>query len=194
MLFTLNYLFVTRMIDAMKINKKLSAKYRLQMQERTLANQIADTLIVYVKTQFVVVLSVTVLSWIILSWLGVAYAGLLACMTGALSTIPMLGMIVAAILTGLVATLDNVRFLPNVAEILEGIVVVGIYIVFNFIIDWVLAPYLTGKMVKVHPLLILLAVILGSATLGMLGAFLAVPALLVVKTVIEFSEKEKMKR
>jgi predicted PurR-regulated permease PerM len=177
----------------MSNKKKSPTVQKLHTQQRTLANQVADTLIVYVKTQFVVVLSVTVLSWIILSWLGVAYAGLLACMTGALSTIPMLGMIVAAILTALVATLDNMRFLPNVAEILEGIVIVGVYIVFNFIIDWILAPYLTGKMVKVHPFLILLVVILGSATLGVVGAFLAVPALLVVKTILEYSEKEKSK-
>lgn len=143
------------------------------------------TLSVYFKTQFIVVAAATVLSWIVLSVAGVKYALLLACITGALSVIPVLGTVVSAVIASLVAAFDNARFLPDGPEGVEGIVIFLIYMLLNIGIDWLLAPYLTGKMLKIHPLIILGAVLLGTAIFGIGGSFLAVPALLIIKILLE---------
>ena len=157
---------------------------------KTLQKRITDILALYFKTQFVVIIIVTLVSWVILSILGIKYALVLACITGVFSTIPTFGVFTSAVITALVAIFDNVRFIPNIVEGLEGVAIIAIYILLNFLIDWGLTPYLTGKIVKIHPLVLFISVLIGSAMFGIVGAFLATPLLLVAKTSWEFS-KEK---
>lgn len=164
-------------------------KQKTKISQKSLTTKIIDALILYLQTQFLVMAVVTLLSWFILHYLGVPLAILLAVMTGALSSIPVLGILTASILASLVVIFDNARFLPNAPEILEGIIVLVVYGILNVGIDWLLAPYVTGKMVKIHPLIILISVILGSAFFGIVGAMLAVPVLLVVKTINEHEHR-----
>jgi predicted PurR-regulated permease PerM len=151
--------------------------------------KIKRVLIAYLKTQFIVMVVVASTVWIMLSVIGVRYPLLLGLMTGALATIPTLGMLVSAIIAALVATFDNIRFLPKAPAILEGVVILGAFLLLNLVVDYVLSPYITGKITKVHPLVTLFAVLVGSALFGIIGAFLAVPVLLIVLTVWKHYKK-----
>lgn len=150
-----------------------------------LSKKIVDTLVNYVKTQVLLIVLVTVSSWLLLTFLGIRYAPLLAFITGSLSIIPVLGITTAAIIVAIVAIFDGVRFLPNFPEFIEGIAVLTMYGLVNISIDYFLSPYLTGKITKIHPVLLLLAVIVGTAVFGILGALFAVPVVLVVKVIID---------
>lgn len=151
--------------------------------KKSLGEKIGETLRAYARTQLLLVVVVTVIVGIVLSFLGIKYSLLLAFLTGALSTIPVLGIITAALLASVIATFDNMRFFPNLPEVVEGLVVVGIYALLNFLTDTFLSPYLTSKITDVHPLVIFISVIIGSALFGIVGAFLAVPVLLILVTV-----------
>lgn len=150
----------------------------------SLAHKIVKTLTGYATSQLILMSIVTGISWITLSLLHVRYAGLLACITGALSVIPVLGMLTAASIAGLVAIFDGSRFL-NGPAVTEGVVLLLGYVALNFLIDWFLSPYLIGKASNIHPVLLFLAVLAGSAVFGILGAALAVPSVLVIKTIVE---------
>ena len=51
--------------------------------------------------------------------------------------------------------------------------------------DYLISPYLIGQKVKVSPVFLILAFILGMGSMGLIGAFLSVPIALVLKTVWE---------
>lgn len=158
--------------------------YKMKKQETNLSKSIKKTLVNYAKTQFLIVIVVTSISWIILSLLGFRHAILLAGITGSLSTIPFIGMTIAAVIVGLTAIFDGLNFLNGFHPIFEGMMMLIIYFVLNQLTDFLLAPYLMGKMTKVHPFLIILFVIVGTWIFGIFGAILAIPVLLVIKTIL----------
>ena len=158
----------------------------MTQKSKALKLRIKDTLVLYLKTQFVVIVVVTLIAWAVLSYLNIRYSLLLACITGSLAVIPMFGLITGAVITAVVATFDNVRFIANVPEGVEGLAVFGIYILLNFAIDWGLTPFLSAKIVKINPFILFVVVFLGSAVFGLFGTLLAVPLLLVAKTVWEY--------
>lgn len=151
--------------------------------QKKLSVKIADTLTSYLKTQFILIAVVTVISWCLLSFLGVSYALLLSLITGSFSIIPVLGILTAALLTALVAVFDSSRFLPNAPVVLEGLVIILLYILLNILIDYFLSPYLIGKTMKIHPLILIVSVLIGTSVFGIAGTILTVPVLLVAKTV-----------
>jgi len=156
-----------------------------------LTSKIKVVLLNYLKTQFILMLIVTFLVWGILSLLNIKYSVVLAFITGSLSVIPFFGMTVASIAAFLVAIFDQVAFLPNASPIIEGIVILLIFFVLNKIVDLLLTPLFLGKTNKTSPLLLILAVFLGTTFFGFVGAFLAVPVLLVFNTALEhFRSKE----
>lgn len=160
-------------------------KKMMRKRPRVLFQKIVDTLVVYIRTQCVVMVAVSAVTWIILVMLGVRFALLLAITTGALAAVPVLGMITSAVIAAVVATFDDLRFLPGAPEAVEGIVVIVAYVLLNMLVDLFLTPYLTGKMIRIHPALIFFSVLIGSVAFGIPGALFAVPVLLIGKTVWE---------
>jgi predicted PurR-regulated permease PerM len=53
--------------------------------------------------------------------------------------------------------------------------------------DYLVNPYVMGKITKLHPLIILFAVIAGQHIAGIVGLILAVPIAGVVKIIFEYS-------
>lgn len=84
-----------------------------------------------------------------------------------LSFIPLVGATLAGILGALVAL---VALGP-----VEALIVVGIVIVVNQLEGDFLQPVVMGRALRLHPLVILLALTVGSVTVGVTGAVLAVP-------------------
>jgi predicted PurR-regulated permease PerM len=157
--------------------------------EKSLSREILLTLAGYVKTQFLVFTIVTASVFFILTALGVRYALLLAVTTGALSAVPVFGMTVAAVLTALVAVFDGARFLSGPHPVFEGVIILIIYFLMNQLIDFILAPYLMGRITRINPLLVLFTVIIGTWVFGIMGAVFSVPALLTVRTILKHYEK-----
>lgn len=102
-----------------------------------------------------------------LALLGVPLALPLGIITALSAFFPLIGAVVAGALAALVALVSGG---PT-----EALIVVGLTVVVQQVEGDVLSPIVMGRALKLHPLVILIALTLGAITAGLLGAFLAVP-------------------
>lgn len=105
-------------------------------------------------------------SLVVLLALGVPYPFLLATIVAVLDLIPVAGSITAGIIASLVAFTVS----PTV-----GWTVVGFFVLYRFLEDYLIFPGVVGRVVKVPALLTLVSVLLGSALYGIVGVLIAIP-------------------
>src|SRR5690349_12749357 len=98
---------------------------------------------------------------------GVPYAFLLSVLVGLLDLVPVVGSTVAGIIVALVALTVS---LP------VCLLTVGFFVIYRFFEDYVLVPKLIGRAVEVPALITVVAVLIGAALLGVVGALVAIPA------------------
>lgn len=152
----------------------------------TLGGKIGKVLMGYFTSQFFLTIFVALLVWGILFLLEVKYALLLGVLTGVLSVIPTFGIITASLMVALVAIFDHVRFLSNYPEFVEGLLLLLILAILNKVVDLFLTPIILAKVGKVNPLILFAVVLVGTIFFGVLGAILATPVFLILKTVWEY--------
>ena len=109
--------------------------------------------------------------------LGVPLALPLAALVFILAFIPIVGATVAGILAALVALVANGP--------LSAVLVVGVVVLVNQLEGNFLQPVLMGRALKLHSLVILLALTVGTVLSGVLGAVLAVPIAAVAWGIIQ---------
>lgn len=136
----------------------------------TLREKIRKVLINYFTTQFVLMIIVGLTTWGMLTLLNLKYALVLAILTGVLSAIPNFGILVATVVASLVAVFDQVVFLQNTPSIIEGIVVLLIFVLFNKLVDLFLAPFFLGKTNKINPLVVFFGHLIGNYLFWSLGS------------------------
>lgn len=109
--------------------------------------------------------------------LGLKDAALLACLTGLLETIPVIGPITSAVIAGLVA----VRYATGI----ESIIAYAIYAtVLRLSIDELLGPVVLGRAAHVHPVLVIFCFLAGGVLFGIAGVIMAMPVALAIKLVL----------
>lgn len=168
---------------------KVKAKTVKSEITSSLGKKIIKVLVGYFTTQFVLMVIVGLAAWGILVWFKVQYALLLAILIGILSVVPHFGMTLGAAVASAVAIFDKVVFIKNTPPIFEGILLILVLFTLNKIVDFFLAPILLGTTSKIHPLVIFLAVIIGTFAFGVTGAILAVPVVLVAITIWQHFDK-----
>ena len=109
--------------------------------------------------------------------LGIPYAIVLGVWMSLTAILPYVGAFLGAIPAILVALTISWKM---------AIIVGLVYVAINQIEGNLITPRIQGSAVRVHPLLIFVAVIGGSQIAGALGAILAVPTLAVVRVLVEF--------
>lgn len=111
-----------------------------------------------------VIAGLLTLAWLLI--FGVPYAALLAITVAILDLIPVVGSVVGGILVSLVALTVS---LP------VCLATVGFFVIYRLIEDYLLVPKIIGNAVKVPALVTVVAVLLGGALLGVIGALVAIP-------------------
>ncbi len=155
----------------------------------TLGQEIKKVLVSYFATQFILMILVGFLTWLILSLLKVGYAIPLAVLTGVLTAVPKLGMLLATVITAVVAALDQVHMWAGSPAWLEVIIILVTFFIFDKLIDLIVAPLFLGKATKTNPLILMLVILLGTVLFQIPGAILSVPFYLVIKTIITHSNQ-----
>ena len=140
----------------------------------------------YLRGQVFLVLLVSATLFIALSILGVKFALILAIFSGLAEIVPIIGPIVAASVAGIVAFIGGTSNF-SLVPLQTAIAVVVIYAVVRQVQDYLVNPYIMGKITKLHPLIILFAVIAGEHIAGILGLILAVPIAGILRILLEFS-------
>jgi predicted PurR-regulated permease PerM len=119
---------------------------------------------------------VFVLTWIGLAALGVEYAFTFAVLTGALEIVPFFGPILAAVPPTLAAFAES----PTLA-----LVVVIVYVAIHQIEAHVISPMVMARSVRLHPVVVILAILAMGDLLGLAGVILAVPTAAVVTVLLD---------
>lgn len=143
----------------------------------------------YLRGQILLVLIMSVASWVVLAGFGVKFALTLALLTGFLELLPFIGPILATSLVALTAylTVDNRWGLDPTTL---ALVLILIYILLRMIEDYFIIPQILGHVTKLHPLLVLFAVIAGGKLAGAVGFVLAVPIAAAIRIIFIFINEE----
>lgn len=143
------------------------------------AGRIHTVLGAYLRGQLYLILLMTGVSFIVLEFIfKVPYAVPLAILTGFLEILPLLGPAIAATLAG------GVAFAAHGAPAAIGVIVA--YTVLRLLEDQVVMPLVVGKIVELHPVTTIFAVLAGGAIAGVIGMLLAVPVAAAIKVILDF--------
>jgi predicted PurR-regulated permease PerM len=134
----------------------------------------------YLGVKTVVSLMTGFVAWAWLSILDVDFALLWGLTTFLLNYIPNLGSIMAAVPPALLALL---QYGPSSA----GFVLLG-YFGINSLFGWLVEPYLTGRQLRISPLVVLLSVVVWGWIWGTAGMILSVPMTMALKIGLENSD------
>ena len=140
-------------------------------------NSVSDALVVFFRGQVLVAMCVGTLTAIGFTLIGLNYGLLLGLMTGTLGIIPYLGVMmsfVPAVIIGIV----------QFSDWRVGLVV-GVFVIVQFLEGLVISPKIIGDRVGLHPLTIIIAVITGTTLLGgVVGGILAIPITAVLRALM----------
>ena len=137
-----------------------------QPRWRAVGRDIYRTVGGYVSGNLLISLIAGVTSTLVLLGLGVPYAVALGLIVALLDLIPLAGATIAAVLVSTVAFLDDVRV---------GVVVLVFFLLYQQLENHVLQPVVYGRTVRLSPLAVLIAVLIGSSLAGVVGALGAIP-------------------
>lgn len=139
---------------------------RLQKRAYWLLLDVSGTLAAYIRAQITACLLVGAVVTIGLLIFQVPYAVVLGVISGILEFIPMVGPLTAAVLTFGLTLTTSFKMAIGVA--------IG-FAVFRIVQDYVIYPRIVGHGIKMHPLIVVLAILAGERVGGLTGIFLAIP-------------------
>ncbi|MDP4164359.1 MAG: AI-2E family transporter [Bacillota bacterium] len=126
----------------------------------------------YIRGQLLVCLVLGGISALLLKIFHLKYPLLLGAIIGITDVIPYFGPIIGAV----PALISAATMSPNMV-----ITTLIIIVVLQFIEGNILSPYIVGKSLHMHPLVIMLAITAGGEIAGIIGLILAVPVLVVLR-------------
>ena len=131
----------------------------------------------FIASQFLDAIVVGILVSIALTIMGVKYAPLLGFFIGLFNMIPYVGAIIATVISALITLITG--------GLSQTIWMLIVTIILQQIDANIINPKIVGQSLKISPLLVLFAVTVGGAYFGILGMFLAVPVIAVIRILVE---------
>jgi predicted PurR-regulated permease PerM len=122
---------------------------------------------------------------IVLYILGVPLPAALGLLVGLFDLIPLAGATIALIVVGTISFLHSIT---------AGIIVVAFFIVYQQLENHILQPVIYGKTVKLSPLAVLIAVLIGAALAGIIGALAAIPIAGAIQVIVRDLIRERSER
>ncbi|MEI7772935.1 MAG: AI-2E family transporter [Chloroflexales bacterium] len=161
----------------------IPARYRAEIG--SLGNQIDAVFSAYIRGQLLLITIMSVLLLIPLSILQVPYALVIAVSSGVLEILPIIGPWSAAGIA-IIATLFQVErpfglSIPGLAALI-GV----IYFTLRQIEDNFIIPNVMGPLVRLHPVVVIFAILAGGALGGAFGLFIAIPMAAVVRILLSY--------
>lgn len=158
------------------IARRLGPRRRRNFLE--LSSGLFDTLGKYFRGVTIVAFMDALLIGVGLVIIGIPFALPLAVLTFFGAFIPVLG----AVLAGLAAFLIALATEGVTAALIVG----GLVLAVQQIEGNVMAPFILGRSISLHPMLVILAVATGGALWGIMGAFVAVPLTAIAVSLLDF--------
>ncbi|MFV1959890.1 MAG: AI-2E family transporter, partial [Planctomycetota bacterium] len=153
----------------------------LEAEYHTLMRYVDRGLAGVIRGQLVVCLVNGALTYVGLLLIGVEGAGLLAVVAGILSLIPIFGTILSSVPIVLVALTDGVD---------TGLLALGWILLIHLLEANLFNPLIMGTHARMHPVIIIFALLAGEHAFGIWGALLAVPAASILQSCFLFYRHE----
>jgi len=138
----------------------------------------------YIRGQLLLVGLMSTVTAVGLSILEVPYSILLGLITGVLELIPFAGPITAGALASIVALGHPNPF--GWSQLAYVGVVVVMYTVLRHSEDYFVIPLVIGRIVKLHPIVVIFSMLAGGSLLGLLGIILAIPTAATLRLVLVY--------
>lgn len=151
---------------------------RARTHAGTMSARVWTTIGRYFQGQLLIALADAVLIGLGLVILGIPLALPLAVLIFFGGLFPIVGAVVAGAVAVLVALAD--------AGLARALAVLAVVVGVQQLEGNILAPLVLGRAISLHPLVVLVAITAGAVTLGVLGAFLAVPVAASIARVVDY--------
>jgi predicted PurR-regulated permease PerM len=145
---------------------------------RVIAEDVYESVAGYVTGNLALSFIAGLTTYLVLTVLAVPFAVPLAVLMSFLDLIPLVGASIAGFVIGVVAALGG-NFPQDV------IIWVVFLVVYQQVENNVLQPAIYRRTVALHPLLVIVAILIGAALLGILGALLAIPIAGAIQIVVK---------
>jgi predicted PurR-regulated permease PerM len=147
-----------------------------------LGEQVSILLSRYVRGQLLLVAIMSTATTIGLTLFGVPFSLLLGLLTGVLEVIPIIGPITAGAIACLVALGNPNPFGWSQLAYVGAIAIM--YTVLRHAEDYFVIPLVIGRIVRLHPALVIFSLLAGGAVFGLIGVVLAVPVAATLRLVL----------
>ncbi len=169
------FVFLLALFYFLKEQRKFSAglerllppQYRIEFA--IVARKVQQVLGNYLRAQIFLVVFMAAFGIILFYFLGAKYALTMGIIIGLAEIVPIVGPIIA--FTLIVA----ITMVSSNVDVFKIAAVGFSYLLLNQLENILVVPQVTGRMVKLHPLLILISVLIGGHLFGAVGFLLAVP-------------------
>ena len=132
----------------------------------------------YVRGVIAVTIYTAVVCWLVLGlWFHASFALLISVAVGVLELIPVVGPAASLVLFGIVAVVDGHGLWAFAAFM-------GLAVFLRVSVDNVVGPLVLGRAVTLHPVVVIIAFLIGASLFGIIGVFVAVPVAAAVKIVL----------
>ncbi len=129
----------------------------------------------YLRGQLILSVTVGLAVYIAALVLGLPNAPILGLLAGLLEFIPNLGPIVAAAPAVTIALLSESSTFPFLFGLPFALVVAGTYVVIQQVESYYMVPRVMGGSLNLHPVVVIIALLIGASVAGALGVILAAP-------------------
>lgn len=140
----------------------------IERRARRAAEGIGKAVAGYIAGSLLLAVIAGVLSFLVMELLGIPFAIPLAVLFAFTTLIPLVGLTIGG---GIIAIVAGFHDFPTAL-----IVWAAFFLVYQQINDRALGPYVYKRTVELHPLVAIIAVLIGGTQLGILGALMAIPA------------------
>jgi predicted PurR-regulated permease PerM len=147
-----------------------------EARARKVATQVNRSVVGYVIGNLLISVVAGLVTWITLKVLGVPFALPLAVLMAFFDLIPLVGATLGGIIIGIVCAIVD---FPR-----DPIIWIVVLLLYQQLENHLIQPVIYGRTVQLHPLLVIIAILIGATLLGVLGALLAIPAAAVVQILV----------
>ncbi|MBU5593548.1 AI-2E family transporter [Amphibacillus sp. MSJ-3] len=155
---------------------------RYQKQSKQFIFHLNQDLADYIRAQLIISLFVGGTTYIVYLILKIEFSLLLAIFMAVMNIIPYFGPILGAIPAVLIALTTSTSSTIYL--------IIGIFLV-QIIESNILSPFIFSYSLRTHPVLVILALLIGSELAGIVGMIIAIPALVVIRSVITYYPFQK---
>ena len=153
---------------------------------RTLLIKITGVWSAFFRGQITVSLILALITWLGATAIGLPGAFVLGLSAGVLALIPSLGPFLALIPAVIVALVQGSTYLP-VSNLTFTLIVLGLYLLIQQLEGNLITPRIVGQAIDLPPVVVLVGVVIGTFTAGLLGAVLAAPIIATGRVLVTYT-------